>query len=167
MMTKIRVRFIFLVAIAIVTIGCDRATKHVAVTLLSTTPTRSFLYDTIRLEYTENTGAFLGLGADWPPRVRTAVFGVANVLLLIGLGVTAGRSTWPTQALFGASLFIAGGAANLIDRLPDGTVVDFINVGVGPVRTGIFNVADIAITLGVGLLMIERYLSGNQRPTQP
>ena len=116
MMTKIRVRFIFLVAIAIVTIGCDRATKHVAVALLSTTPTRSFLYDTIRLDYTENTGAF------------------------------------------------AGGAANLINRLPDGTVVDFINVGVGPVRTGIFNVADIAITLGVGLLMIERYLSGNQRP---
>jgi signal peptidase II len=51
-------------------------TKHVAATTLSEASSRSFLADTFRLEYVENTGAFLGLGADWPLPVRTAVFGV-------------------------------------------------------------------------------------------
>jgi lipoprotein signal peptidase len=52
---------------------------------------QSFLSDTIRLEYVENTGAFLGLGADWPATVRTAVFTVGGLLLLIGAVVAIRR----------------------------------------------------------------------------
>ena len=78
-MTRIGVRFVLFMAIA-ATIGCDRVTKHVAATTLSHTQSRSFLADTFRLEYAENTGAFLGLGAEWPRPVRTTVFGVANGL---------------------------------------------------------------------------------------
>ena len=61
MMTKIGIRLVLLIAIG-ATIGCDRVTKHVAATMLSEAPRRSFLADTFRLEYVENTGAFLGLG---------------------------------------------------------------------------------------------------------
>ncbi len=44
---------------------------------------------------------------------------------------------------------LSGGIGNLIDRLSnDGLVTDFINVGIGPIRSGVFNVADIAITFG-------------------
>jgi signal peptidase II len=68
-MTRIGVRLVLLIAIG-ATIGCDRVTKHIAATTLSEVPRRSFLADTFRLEYAENTGAFLGLGADWPPRVE-------------------------------------------------------------------------------------------------
>jgi signal peptidase II len=49
---------------------------------------------------------------------------------------------------------VAGGASNWIDRLAFGRVVDFMNVGLGPLRTGIFNVADVAIMVGVGLLIL-------------
>jgi lipoprotein signal peptidase len=59
MMTNIGIRLVLLLAIG-ATIGCDRVTKHVAATTLSGTPSRSFLADTVRLEYVENTGAFLG-----------------------------------------------------------------------------------------------------------
>ena len=52
----------------------------------------------------------------------------------------------------GLTLLIAGGLGNLIDRLVYGYVTDFLNVGIGSLRTGIFNVADMAIMLGVGLL---------------
>ena len=88
MMTRIGVRLVLLIAIG-ATIGCDRVTKHVAATTLSEGPSRSFLADTFRLEYVENTGAFLGFGADWPLAVRTAVFGVGNGLLLLALAVTS------------------------------------------------------------------------------
>ncbi|HXW60355.1 MAG TPA: signal peptidase II [Myxococcota bacterium] len=47
-----------------------------------------------------------------------------------------------------------------MDRILQGSVTDFINVGIGPVRTGIFNIADVAILLGaLGLMGIEYFQS--------
>ena len=51
-------------------------------------------------------------------------------------------------------LFLAGGASNWIDRALQGSVVDFLNVGIGPLRTGIFNVADVGVMLGAFLLLL-------------
>jgi signal peptidase II len=157
-MTKITIRLVLLIAIA-ATIGCDRVTKHVAATTLSGTPGRSFLADTVRLEYVENTGAFLGLGAGWPLPVRTALFGIGNGLLLFALAIMAMRLRWPRPALLGLALFVAGGASNLLDRFLYGKVVDFMNVGLGPLRTGIFNVADMAIMLGAAIVMVTGFRS--------
>ena len=162
-MTRIGVRLLLLIAIG-ATIGCDRVTKHVAATTLAEAPSRSFLADTFRLEYVENTGAFLGLGADWPLAVRTAVFGVGNGLLLVGLVVLAMRARWPRRALLGVALFVAGGASNLVDRIAYGMVIDFMNVGIGSLRTGIFNVADMAIMLGASILVLEGYRSDRHAP---
>ena len=139
----------------VLTIGCDRVTKHVATTTLVDAPRQSFLADSIRLEYSENTGAFLGLGADWPEPVRTMVFGIGNAVLLVALVIVARRQRWAPRALLGVALFVAGGLSNLVDRALHGAVVDFMNVGIGPLRTGIFNVADMAIMLGAGLLVVE------------
>jgi signal peptidase II len=157
-MTRLGVRLVLLIAIG-ATIGCDRVTKHVAATTLAEGPSRSFLADTFRLEYVENTGAFLGLGADWPLAVRTAVFGIGNGLLLVALAVFAMRRRWPRRALLGVALFVAGGASNLLDRITYGMVIDFMNVGVGSLRTGIFNVADMAIMLGASMLVLEGFRS--------
>jgi signal peptidase II len=154
MMTKVGVRLVLLVAI-VATIGCDRVTKHVAATRLSQGPHRSFLVDTFRLEYAENTGGFLSLGADWPRPVRTAIFGAGNALLL-ALFVVALRQGWPTRTILGVGLFVGGGVSNLLDRIIHGTVIDFMNVGIGPLRTGIFNVADMAIMFGVAIVLLGR-----------
>lgn len=62
---------------------------------------------------------------------------------------------------------LAGGLGNLIDRLAhDGLVIDFINLGVGPLRTGIFNVADVAIT-GGGLALLALSWRRAGQPTSP
>src|SRR5262245_14684422 len=164
MMTKIGIRLVLLIAIG-ATIGCDRVTKHVAATTLSDGPGRSFLADTVRLEYAENTGAFLSLGADWPHPVRTVVFGVGNALLL-ALFVVAMRRGWPTQTLLGVALFVGGDVSNLLDRITHGTVIDFMNVGIGPLRTGIFNVADMAIMLGVGIVLLDTCRPNGHAPTK-
>ena len=73
------------------------------------------------------------------------------------MSVLAIRHRWPTLALIGMALFVAGGSSNLLDRLTRGSVIDFMNVGIGPLRTGIFNVADVAIMLGVGLVLLASY----------
>ena len=142
-----RLRLVLLVAI-LGTIGCDQVTKHLAATSLSETA-RSFLADTVRLQLVENTGGFLSLGAALPPVARTAVFTILTGLLLVVVVGAAIRFRWTGWPLLGAALFVSGGASNWLDRAVRGRVTDFINVGVGPVRTGIFNVADLAIMLGV------------------
>ena len=74
--------------------------------------------------------------------------------MLLGLAVLAIRARWTGWRAFGAALFIAGGLSNWIDRVIHGRVVDFLNVGLGPLRTGVFNVADVAIMAGVAIFLV-------------
>jgi signal peptidase II len=157
-------RHVVLLVLLAATVGCDRVTKRYAATTLAGTSGRSFLADTIRLEYTENTGAFLGLGAEWPAGVRTALFTVGNAIILFAALVLIVRLRWTGWAFIGAGLFVAGGASNLVDRLARGSVIDFMNVGVGPVRTGIFNVADVGIVLGAALILLTEVRSRDDTP---
>jgi signal peptidase II len=153
LITKVGTR-LALTIVVLATIGCDRVTKHVASVALAGEPMRSFLADTVRLVYSENIGGFLSLGANLPPAARTAVFTVATAVLLIGMVVFAVRARWSGWRLVALALFAAGGASNWIDRAVRGSVIDFLNVGIGPVRTGIFNVADMAIMAGIGIFLL-------------
>ena len=141
------------------TAGCDRVTKHYAVTTLAGMPEQSFLGDTVRLDYHENPGGFLSAGATWPAETRVAVFQFLNGSFLIGTLIMAVRYQWSRLAAAGLLLFVAGGMSNLIDRIAMGSVIDFLNIGIGSFRTGIFNVADVTIMVGVSLLVIERWRS--------
>lgn len=148
-------RGVLLCCLLAATAGCDRVTKHLAVTALSGYPDHSYLADTVRLQYHENPGAFLSVGASWSPEVRAVVFQIGNGLFLIALGIAASRRGWSRVESCGLALFFAGALSNLIDRIAVGSVIDFLNVGIGPLRTGIFNVADVAIVAGVGCLLWE------------
>jgi signal peptidase II len=148
---------ITLIVAVLSTIGCDRVTKHAATTMLAGAPSRSYLADTVRLVYVENPGGFLSLGAGLPPVVRTGLFTAGTGLLLcmlVVLAIRRRRDRWPT---LGLALFVAGGASNWIDRVARGSVVDFLNVGVGPMRTGVFNVADVAIMLGASVVVLATF----------
>jgi signal peptidase II len=148
-----------LIGLILITIGCDRVTKHLAAVALSEAPAHSFMMDTVRLEYAENAGAFLGLGATWPAVVRTGLFTVGNAILLLVVVVAAARDRWSGPVLVGTALLVAGGASNLVDRIARGRVIDFMNVGIGPLRTGIFNVADMAVLLGAIIVAFTTWRS--------
>ena len=135
------------------TVGCDRVTKHLATTELAGAHSQSFFYDTVRLQYAENTGAFLSLGANLPDPIRTWLLTVGVAVLLIVVAVLAIKHGWEGTSLAGATLMWAGGLSNLIDRATHGHVVDFINLGIGSLRTGIFNIADVAVSLGAVLVV--------------
>jgi signal peptidase II len=163
MVIRVSARFLLAVAI-VVTIGCDRVTKHVATTALAGTAGHSFLADMVRLQYAENTGGFLGVGGDLHPGLRMSLFTVATGAMLLGMVAAAVRWQMSGAALLGLALFVAGGASNWIDRLIRGFVIDFLNVGVGPVRTGIFNVADVAIMAGAALMLLAEIQSARKTP---
>jgi signal peptidase II len=139
------------------TIGCDHVTKQIASNSLAGQPMQSFFFDTVRLRYLENTGAFLSLGSRLPDGARTAVFTVGTGILLLAIAVAAFRYSTRGLAALGLALFVSGGVSNWIDRALNGRVVDFLNVGIGPVRTGVFNVADMAIMFGAALFMYGEF----------
>ena len=150
-MTRTRALALLLVIVAVV--ACDRGTKRLASERLAGQPVRSYLGDSLRLGYAENRGAFLSLGADWPEWARRGALGAVVAVSLVGIAVLAWRHRSGGMMAFGLALILAGGASNLVDRMAWGHVVDFVVLRAGPLQTGVFNVADMAITIGVALVV--------------
>jgi signal peptidase II len=151
-------RILLVAGINIASVGLDQYTKWLAVEKLQGRhpAVHTYVGDTIRILYAENTGAFLGLGDTLPPSIRSTLF--ISVSIAIGLVVTwmlwtrRGMSNWEVSAY---ALLLSGAIGNLIDRVLNGYVVDFMNLGIGGLRTGIFNVADVAIVAAVVMLLLE------------
>jgi signal peptidase II len=140
-------------------ISWDKVSKDLAKTHLRDRPVRSFLDDTFRLMYVENTGAAMSLADDLNPRVSFWLLGVLPLAILGGLFVYVIRHVQEmrTVRLIGFSMVFSGGVGNILDRLVfDRHVTDFMNIGVMNFRTGIFNFADLWITAGVVCLLVWR-----------
>jgi len=118
---------------------------------------RHYLGGNVTLMHTENSGAFLSLGANLPPLARTLIFSGFVTLILVALIVSVVTGNVRRRIdVIASLLIIGGGIGNLIDRIMrDGRVTDFIYLAAGPLHTGIFNVADMAITLGVAWLFVS------------
>ncbi len=119
------------------------------------------------LQYTENAGAFLNLGSSLPAQARFWILCVLTGSAVAGMLVfiLINRSLRPSFVA-GLSLIIGGGFGNLMDRIfNNGAVIDFMNIGVGSLRTGIFNIADVAITTGALTLIFFDSRSSSLTPT--
>ena len=88
-----------------------------------------------------------------PREVRFVLLVIfASVSLVLTLAFIATVPSLGLRPLIGLSLVAGGGVGNVIDRIfNNGAVIDFIRLGIGPFRTGIFNVADVAIVVGVAI----------------
>lgn len=159
-------RWLFVMPLLVLTVACDQTSKRLAAELLDGFGPHPFMGGSVELLYAENSGAFLGLGARLAETTRFWLFtvGVAGLLLLFlyKLHYAASR-----MELIGWSLIVGGGLGNLIDRLVhDGRVIDFLRVGFGGLRTGIFNLADAAIVAGLVALLVSA-LYAPARPSEP
>lgn len=153
-------RFIQIVVVAITLltcVGCDQATKAVAKEYLPRNEVMSFARDTFRLQYAENKGAFLSIGASLPENARGLLFTVGIGAIVFGiLGYLLFVPALPHATTVALSLIAGGGLSNLIDRIAyGGYVIDFLNIGLGSLRTGIFNIADVAIMVGAFSLILR------------
>jgi signal peptidase II len=150
-------RFIVVMLTLSCCVGCDQVSKSAARTMLHSGVTESLFSDSLRLQLTENPGSFLSLGASLPEHLRFTLFTATVAAILVGLVCAALFARRLNTARFVALALVAGGGiSNLIDRLLyDGRVTDFLNVGIGSLRTGIFNLADMAILAGALLLVLR------------
>jgi signal peptidase II len=151
-------RALLFVLLLTLTIGCDHATKVAATTLLEPSSVLSVAGGAVRLELAHNPGAFMSLGADIPASLRIPLLLVLMPLATLAASVLALRSgSSRARSLVAAALLAGGGLSNWLDRLVhDGVVIDFVSIGIGWLRTGIFNVADLAVMGGLLLLIAPR-----------
>jgi signal peptidase II len=161
-------RIVLMLLVLVSCVGCDQATKQLVRARLPEAVTYSFFGDVFRLQHMQNHGAFLSLGDTLSGPARFAVFTLAVAAALAAMVVYLVRKRDLTAFdVVAFSLIAGGGIGNLIDRvLYAGGVTDFLNLGIGPVRTGIFNVADIAIMLGAAMLVVRGMRSGNKETGQ-
>lgn len=147
-------------------LALDQTTKYYAVQSLQGEPTQRYLGDTFRIQFATNTGAFLGLGNALPENVRFWLFNVFTSLVIVGIFVyVLAASRMKAVESIAFALLISGGMGNLIDRVTrDGIVVDFMNMGLGKIRTGIFNVADVGIMAGIFLLLTFKLFESESEP---
>jgi signal peptidase II len=119
------------------------------------TEPRVFIEGVIVFHYAENCGAAFGMLRTAPSWARAAVFGVAALGACVVLTLMFVRGAG--GKLFGVAvpLILSGAIGNLSDRVRHGFVVDFIQVDPRLFEYPTFNVADIAISVGVGLLLID------------
>ena len=135
------------------TVGCDQTSKHLARAKLRHEGAVALAGGLIELRLAENPGSFLSLGALLPEPVRFAVMTLAVGVCLAGLAAYLIRGVRIGALRFiGLSLALPGGMGNLLDRILRGRLVtDFAVIHIGPFHTGVFNVADALIMIGVAV----------------
>jgi signal peptidase II len=148
-------RLLAVLLILISTAGCDQVTKQFARSELSELRSTALPGGFLEFALAENPGAFLSLGASLPQPLRggflTIGIGLGLTMLLIYL-LRAANLRW--LSFLGLVLIWSGGMSNLIDRFArHGRVTDFILLRIGPLHTGVFNFADMAIMAGVVILV--------------
>jgi len=151
-------RFLVIFFVTLTCVGCDQTTKLLASEHLPKFQMTSYLNDILRVGYTENSGVFLGLGSNLSEQARFWLFVVlVGAFLLALLVYLVSNSKQHITSVMALSLVFSGGISNFYDRVVNnGAVIDFLNIGIGSIRTGIFNVADIAIMLGVFILLFTQ-----------
>ncbi len=150
----------------LVLISWDRATKDLAKEHLKDKAAVSYLHDFVRLQYAENTGAALNLGDNLS---KTASFWLLSllplvVLLIVFMHVLKKSNEMSFLKMFSFALIFAGGLGNIIDRIVfDRHVTDFMIIGFKNIHTGIFNFADVCVTVGA-ILLIWLYREKQLKP---
>ncbi|MDI9585363.1 MAG: signal peptidase II [Acidobacteriota bacterium] len=151
-------RRLLLIGVAGLVLAGDQFTKWLVTDQLQPGDSLPVLGAVMSLSYRTNTGGAFSILAG-----NTAVLAVISAVVLCALLLWGpGLAGTNRAALIGVALIAGGAAGNLLDRLRLGYVVDFLDFHIWPV----FNLADIGITMGAGLLVISMLLE-LRRPEGP
>jgi len=159
-------KYVILVIVAVSIIGLDQLTKIAIVERFHLGETVSVLLNFFNITYVQNKGAAFGLLAQADPRFRVPFFIVVPLVALGSIAFVFKKIPDHNIKLSVAlSLVISGAVGNLIDRLTLGYVVDFLDFHWRwSYHFPAFNVADSAICVGVGILMLDLLMNDGGTP---
>ncbi len=152
-----------LVSVAAVIVVADQLSKGMVRAWLPLYDSVTVIPNLLDLRYVRNTGAAFGLLNDADIPFKAAIMTAIALFALIAIAVYASRVA-PNEPLtrIGLALVLGGAVGNLIDRIATGYVVDFIDVYWRGWHFWAFNVADAAITVGAGCVILEMMIGNSQ-----
>jgi signal peptidase II len=152
-----RFKYAILLTINLFIISLDQFTKYLIVKHFKLGETIAVLSGFFNLTYVQNKGAAFGLLAQAHPAFRVPFFIIVPLIALTSMGyVFYHIATKNVRLAVGLSLILAGALGNLTDRIISGYVVDFLDFHWHwEYHFPAFNVADSAICIGVGILMLD------------
>jgi signal peptidase II len=150
---KLRILLIF--SIIFLNIGCDQVSKKLVRNSLKYQERIELIPDYFILTNVENTGAFLGAGSDFSPILKLLFLLILpTVVLLLVLYYVLVNTKLSKEILIGLSFLVGGGIGNIYDRFLYGSVTDFFHISLGGIfKTGIFNMADVSVMVGMGFVL--------------
>ena len=145
-----------LVLLALAVLAIDQASKFAVDRMMPSGTSRVIIPGMLNLIHTSNPGVAFGLFADSDMPWRAPlliVFSAAVIGLIVWLLVTGRAGGWPGRS--GMTLILGGAVGNVLDRLLHHSVTDFIDFYIGTHHWYTFNLADSAIVVGAGLVILE------------
>jgi signal peptidase II len=153
------VRIIYALIIVVI-FAADQITKHIVQNSIAHDQVITVIPGFFNLIHTENSGiAFSLFAGSSSPWKLVLLVGVSLALLatVVIVGLRGRAMNWQTGV--GLALIVGGASSNLIDRIRFGQVVDFLDVYFRSYHWPTFNVADSAIVVGAGLLLLDMLIS--------
>lgn len=160
---KYGMRLLIVLSAVIFLVGCDQTTKKAATTHLKDKAHKE-IAGIINLQYIENDGGMLSLGSKLPADVKFVVFIliVTIFLFILFFHIIRNHKELILKQV-SLILILSGGIGNLIDRVfNNGNVIDFIRIKIPLIESGIFNIADFYVTLGLTGLVILMFFNGKK-----
>jgi len=149
------IKRIAIIIIVLLNIGCDQISKEVVRKNVLSNDYIQLVDNKLILTNVENTGAMLGFGQDLPPILKVIFLQALPVIVLLILLYRVLKKRELDKFMVVAFAFvIGGGIGNLIDRIAYGSVTDFFIIELGIFKTGIFNMADVSVTMGVLMILL-------------
>jgi signal peptidase II len=152
------IRTLLIFAILISSISCDQLTKSMVRNQVSGDEQISLLNNSVTLMRVENAGAFLSLGNSLPSLAKLGILILIPVLVLLsGIYFVFYRKDIQNTTLIGICFVLGGGIGNIYDRIIYGSVTDFLHINFGIFQTGIFNLADVSLMIGIFIVLFDTY----------
>lgn len=134
-------------------LGCDQITKEKVRAEITENEIIRIVGDNFILTKVENTGAALSWGANLHPVLKIVLLQIFPFIVLCFLfGYIVSESSISRLNLIGLSFIIGGGIGNIYDRILHNSVTDFMYLEFGSLHTGIFNMADVSVMVGMALI---------------
>jgi signal peptidase II len=156
------IRSLVIFSVLVMSIGCDQISKRYVRERVNYDERISLISEVLTLTKVENSGAFLSLGDSLPDALRFITLSLLPLVILgFGLGYLIIKIMLPKRVVLGIAFVIGGGIGNIYDRLIYGSVTDFLHIDLGVVQTGVFNLADVSILLGVFVVLMDSLMKNN------
>lgn len=146
----------YIIILVFLNISCDQISKEVVRKKVDSKDYIELIDEYFILTNIENKGAMLGFGENFSPMAKLILLqGLPLIVLLILLYRTLTKTDLNNWLIVAFAFVIGGGIGNLIDRIYYGSVTDFFQIRLGILKTGIFNMADVSVTMGVLLILVS------------